>query len=92
MQLDDKDMALDMELMIKQMIQSCTTAEIHASNKDLRNEVGKLCSEMKTLHSKLSNMMSSRGWSKIAVASQQAIESEIIIWEQKPLREPQLTQ
>jgi spore coat protein CotF len=92
MQLSDKDMAKDMELMMKQMIQSCSTAEINASNKNLRNQIGQLCGEIKGLHSKLSNMMSSRGWSKTAVASQQAIESEIITWEQKPLREPELTQ
>jgi spore coat protein CotF len=92
MQLDDKDMAKDMEIMTKKMIQSCTTAEMNASNEELRNQLGQLCGEMKTLHSKLSNILTSRGWSKISVASQQAIESEIITWEQKPLREPELTQ
>lgn len=92
MQLDDKDMAKDMELMIKQMIQSCTTAEMNASNKELRIQVGQLCSEMKTLYSSLSNLLLSRGWSKTSVASQQAIESEIISWEQKPLKEPELAQ
>lgn len=92
MQLDDKDMAKDMEQMTKQMIQSCTTAEMNASNKELRIQIGQLCNEMKTSYSSLSNLLSSRGWSKTSVASQQAIESEIISWEQKPLKEPVLTQ
>jgi spore coat protein CotF len=91
MKLDDKEMAKDMEIITKHLIQSYTSAEMNAANKALRDKIQQMNNEAKTLHTSLNNIMSSRGWSKTSMASQQAIESEIITWEQKPLREPQLT-
>lgn len=91
MKLGDKEMALDTLSSAKQLIQSYTTAEMDSANQELRQVFRNLCQDIGNLHASLSNVMSSRGWSKTAVAGQQAIESEIISWEQKQVKEPQLT-
>jgi spore coat protein CotF len=92
MQLEDKDMSRDMELMLKQLAQSYSMAELDAANKPLRDVFQRLHQEMGTIHAKIFHAMHSRGWYKTAVAGQQAIESETISWEQKQIKQPELTQ
>jgi spore coat protein CotF len=91
MQLEDKEMARDMELMTKQLAQSISMAESEAANKPLREIFHRLHQEMENIHAKIFHAMHSRGWYKTPVAGQQAIESEIISWEQKQIRQPELT-
>jgi len=90
MKLNDQEMARDILLLNQQMIKSYTTAEIEAANKGLREDFGDFESDIKEIHTKLFNIMQTKGWYKTSVAGQQEIESEIITWEQKPLKEPEL--
>jgi spore coat protein CotF len=90
MNLKDKEMARDMLLTVEEIIKAYTSAEMEAANKPLREIFHTLCGSLERFHAKLFNIMQSRGWYQTSVATQQEIESEIISWEQKPLKEPEL--
>ncbi|OPY58346.1 MAG: Coat F domain protein [Pelotomaculum sp. PtaU1.Bin035] len=90
MNLDDRDMIADMLLMQKQLINSYMTAENEAANSHLREALHDFHGEEENLHKKIFHSMHQRDWYKIPVAGQQAIESAIINWEQKLVRQPEL--
>ncbi|PRX30982.1 coat F domain-containing protein [Orenia metallireducens] len=92
MNLKDKDMAKDMLLMSRQMIQGYSMAEIEAANQPLRQVFQGLHGDVAEIHTRIFNLMESNGWYKIPVAGQNEIESEIINWEQKSLKDPELAE
>ncbi|GAB6138252.1 spore coat protein [Halanaerobaculum tunisiense] len=90
MNLKEQEMAQDMLLMMEQAIQTYTKAELEAANKELREVFHSLHQDLEELHTKLFNIMEAKGWQQVGVASQQEIESEIINWEQKGLKDPEI--
>lgn len=90
--LDDKDMARDVLMMHKQFCSSYELAERESANKLLRDTLHRIQEEEAKLHEQLFHLMQQRGWYRTATAAQQAIEEEIIRWEQAQIREPELQQ
>ncbi|ADL13488.1 spore coat protein [Acetohalobium arabaticum] len=90
MNLQDKEMARDMLIMMEQLIQTYTKSELEAANKSLREVFHDLNKDMEVLHTELFNLMQTKGWSEVTTASQQEIESEIISWEQKGLKDDKI--
>lgn len=90
MKLDDRDMTTDTLLMQKQITGMYLSAEIESANIHLRKVLHEYHLEEEKLHTKLFNSMHQRGWYKTPVAGQQAIESAVISWEQKLIKQPEL--
>lgn len=89
-ELDDKDMARDMLLMHKQFCSSYELAEREAAHSLLREALHRIQEEEERLHARIFHIMHQRGWYRTPTAPQQAIESEIIRWEQAQVRQPEL--
>ena len=87
MKLSDRDMMTDALLMEKQLLNSYTHAEQESANIHLRRVFHEYHLEEEETHTKLFNVMHQRGWYKTPVAGQQAIESAIITWEQKMIKQ-----
>lgn len=90
MKLDDRDMITDALQMQKQLIDSYMLAERESANSYLRETLHGYHEEEENLHTKIFHSMHQRDWYKTPVAGQQAIESAIISWEQKLVRQPEL--
>jgi spore coat protein CotF len=90
MNLDVKDMITDMMQCEKHLAKAYCTAEVESANKSLRTSLGNIQRRVQDNHAKLFHEMHQRGWYKTPVAGQQAIESTIISWEQKFLKQPEL--
>jgi spore coat protein CotF len=90
MKLDVKDMLADMMHTEKSLAKAYCQAELEAANQKLRTSMGELQRKIQENHAQLFHEMHQRGWYKTPVAGQQAIESTLISWEQKFLKEPEL--
>jgi len=90
MKLSDQDMLTDGLLMQKQLLSSYTLAEQESANLHLRKVFHEYHLEEEDLHTRIFNIMHQRGWYKTPVAGRQAIESAIISWEQKIVKNPEL--
>jgi spore coat protein CotF len=88
MNLDVKEILSDLTQMEKSLATSYCQAELESANKSLRNSHGNMQRKVQENHAKLFNEMHQRGWYKTPTAGQQAIESTIISWEQKFVKEP----
>lgn len=90
MKLVDRDIAQDMLLLEKMLAHAYAVAETESANQELREACRRLHAEAERLHAHLFHAMHQRGWYKTPVASQQAIESAVLQWEQRQLRRPEL--
>jgi spore coat protein CotF len=88
--LGDQDRAQDMLLMEKNLSTAYFTAERECANQPLRQAMHQLHEAVEGLHARLFHAMHERSWIKTPVAGQQAIEGEIIKWEQRQVRQPEL--
>jgi spore coat protein CotF len=91
MNLGNKEMITDMMQCEKHLATAYCQAEVESSNQTLRRALGTIQRKVQENHAKLFHEMHTRGWYKTPVAGQQAIESTIISWEQKFLKEPELS-
>jgi spore coat protein CotF len=92
MHLDVKDMVSDMMQGEKSLAKAYGNAGLESANQSLRQSLATIQSRVQDNHAKLFHEMHQRGWYKTPTAGQQAIESIIISWEQKLLKEPELSQ
>lgn len=90
MELEDRDMLTDALYMQKHLLGSYTQAEQESANLHLRKVFHEYHLEEEDLHTSIFNIMQRRGWYKTPVAAQQAIESTIISWEQKIIKQPEV--
>jgi spore coat protein CotF len=90
MKLGVKDMLADMMHSEKSLAKAYCQAELEAANQGLRTCMGELQRKIQENHAQLFHEMHQRGWYKTPVAGQQDIESTLISWEQKFLKEPEL--
>jgi len=90
MDLSAKEMAQDMLWMEKQLNESYLSSSLKCPNQGLRETLKQYQSDVFRVYTKLFNEMEQRGWSQTATASQQAIESIIVFWEQMQERHPDL--
>lgn len=90
--LEDRDRAQDMLLMEKVLSTSYFMAERESANQPLRQALHGLLETTAQLHARIFHAMHERNWYQTPVAGQQAIEGEIIKWEQRQVRQPELNQ
>jgi spore coat protein CotF len=90
MKLGVKEMISDMLQMEKSLAKAYCNAQLEAANKKLRGALGHMHNDIQENHARLFHEMHQRGWYQTPVAGQQAIESTLISWEQKSLKEPEL--
>jgi spore coat protein CotF len=90
MKLGVKELLTDMMHTEKSLATSYCRAELEASNQTLREELGNMQRQIQDNHAKLFHELHQRGWYKTLVAGQQEIESTIISWEQKTVKDPEL--
>jgi spore coat protein CotF len=91
MKLGTKEILTDMMQGEKHLATAYCQAELESANQFLRRELGNMQRMIQENHAKLFHEMHQRGWYQTPVAGQQAIEGTIISWEQKMLKEPDLS-
>ncbi|HEY3369073.1 MAG TPA: spore coat protein [Symbiobacteriaceae bacterium] len=91
MTLTDQERTQDMLLMEKHLGTAYFMAEQECANQDLRKALHNLHEQVETLHHRVFHAMHERNWYQTPVAGQQAIEGELIKWEQKQVRRPELS-
>lgn len=89
MRLRSKEMLTDLMHTEKNLAMAYTQAELESANLPLREELRSIQQEVQEHHAELFHEMHQRGWYQTQTASQQAMESTIIAWEQKFVREPE---
>jgi spore coat protein CotF len=90
MSLQVKDMIADLLHTEKSLSKAYCTVELECANQSLRQSLRNMQLKTQENHAKFFHEMHTRGWYKTPVAGQQAIESTIISWEQKFLKNPEL--
>lgn len=90
MSLTDQERTQDVLLMEKTLATAYFLAERECANQDLRNALHNLHEKMEQTHAKVFHAMHERNWYQTPVAGQQAIEAELIKWEQRQVRSPEL--
>lgn len=90
--LGDRDRAQDMLLMEKGLSTAYFMTERECANQPLRQALHGLHQGVEDLHARLFHAMHERNWYQTPVAGQQAIEGELIKWEQRQVRQPELGQ
>lgn len=88
--LTDKDRAHDMLLLEKSLSTAYFIAARECANQSLRGELDRMSTAPAALHARIFHAMHERNWYQTPTAGQQAIESEIIKWEQQQVRHPEL--
>ncbi len=89
-ELNDQDMLNDLLLGEKHLIQMLTQAEANCANRTLREALHQMHDETEQLHVRCFHAALTRGWHRTPTADRNAIEELIILWEQRPEREPEL--
>lgn len=90
MSLKPKEMLTDLMQTEKTLAMAYNQAELESANISLREALRIMQQEVQEHHAGLFHEMHQRGWYKTPTASQQAIESTLISWEQKLVREPEM--
>ncbi|EGK11822.1 hypothetical protein HMPREF9374_1828 [Desmospora sp. 8437] len=90
MELLEREMAQDLLMMEKQLIQEITHMEAHCANHKLRKAMHRMHTDTEELHMRLFQTMHRKGWVQTSTAGQQEIESTILHWEQQRLKQSEL--
>jgi spore coat protein CotF len=88
--LTDRDRTHDLLLMEKSLSTAYFMAARECANQDLRAELEEMCKGPSQMHARVFHAMHERNWYQTPTAGQQAIESDIIKWEQQQVRNPEL--
>lgn len=88
--LSDRDRTQDMLLTEKALSTAYFMAARESANQGLRSELDRMCQGPSQQHARLFHAMHERNWYSTPTAGQQAIESQIIKWEQEQVRNPEL--
>ena len=91
MHLAKREMMTDLTQSEKHLATAYGRAEVEAANKTVRDTFRRMEGEIQASHARLFHELHQRGWYQTPTAGQQAIESTIISWEQKLLKEPELS-
>lgn len=90
MELSQQEMARDLLLQQKHLVQSYTLAETESANRHVRELFHHLHTQAESMHARLFHALHQRGWYRTPVAGVNAIEELLLTHEQKPLRRPEL--
>lgn len=88
--LSDRDRTHDLLLMEKSLSTAYFLAARECANQSLRAELDRMCKGPSAMHARVFHAMHERNWYQTPTAGRQAIESEIISWEQQQVRYPEL--
>lgn len=86
----DRDRALDILLQEKSLAAAYFVAERESASQTLRRALHRMQEKVAEQHGRVFHAMHERGWYQTPVAGQQAIEQEIIQWEQRQAATPGL--
>lgn len=86
--LTDRDRTHDMLLLEKSLSTAYFVAARECANQSLRGELDRMCTGPTAMHARIFHAMHERDWYQTPTAGQQAIESDIIKWEQQQARHP----
>lgn len=88
--LSDRDRTQDLLLTEKSLSTAYFMAARECANQSLRAALDRMCTGPSEMHARLFHAMHERNWYQTPTASRQAIESDIIKWEEQQVRHPEL--